>query len=95
MKKVILFAVIAAFIGTSYGQACLQDVWMSMQNKKIMEAKKKIDEPLRVIPELAVKKMPRLPLQPDAPHQNFTLAGFSNDWKTFFQWLENFAVFFQ
>ena len=44
MKKVILFAVIAAFIGTSYGQSCLQDVWMSMQNKKIMEAKKKIDE---------------------------------------------------
>ena len=44
MKKVILFAVVAAFIGTSYGQSCLQDVWMSMQNKKIMEAKKKIDE---------------------------------------------------
>lgn len=44
MKKVILFAVIAAFIGTGYSQACLQDVWMSMQNKKIMEAKKKIDE---------------------------------------------------
>ena len=44
MKKVILFAVIAAFIGSSYGQSCLQDVWMSMQNKKVMEAKKKIDE---------------------------------------------------
>ena len=44
MKKVILFAVITAFIGTSYGQSCLQDVWMSMQNKKVMEAKKKIDE---------------------------------------------------
>lgn len=44
MKKVILFAVIAAFIGASYGQSCLQDVWMSLENKKIMEAKKKIDE---------------------------------------------------
>ena len=44
MKKVILFAVIAAFIGTSYGQSCLQDVWMSLSNKKIMEAKKKIDD---------------------------------------------------
>ena len=44
MKKVILFAVIAAFLGTSYGQSCLQDVWLSMQNKKIMAAKKQIDE---------------------------------------------------
>lgn len=44
MKKVILFALISAFIGCSYGQSCLQDVWMSLQNKKIMEAKKKIDE---------------------------------------------------
>lgn len=43
MKKVFLFALISVLVSGSFAQGCLNDVWQSIQNKRIMEAKKKID----------------------------------------------------
>lgn len=44
MKKVFLLALISVMVSGSFAQGCLGDVWQSLQNNKIMEAKKKIDE---------------------------------------------------
>lgn len=44
MKKLFLLALIGVLVSSSYAQSCLGDVWQSLQNHKIMEAKKKIDE---------------------------------------------------